>query len=281
MPHRHLGRTLRLGGAAVALASATACHNNTITTNNYNTYNSTTINVGPMGAHVAGPDNASIDIPANALDTSAAITIAENPKDAPPLPSWWTPAGSIFALMPHGQTFAAPVTIAIPYRSGTNLNLARADPNGTWSLVPGADITNAAAIVSSTHFSFYAVVFAGACGGTVDASVGSDGGLLVQCCETATKLCQKASACSAGDVDDGGAYNLIIFSAVDGGINSYGFTINGDVSQCDSLLGLTCIGQHARSFTASCSPAIGGLQCGTDSRFGNGVVLPNPCGQSL
>ena len=122
---------------------------------------------------------------------------------------------------------------------------------------------------------FAAFVLLG-CGGSGN---GSSGGPASQCSQTATQLCEKAAACSTGN--DGGVTVFIISADADSGLHSYGFTINGDESHCENFMKLICEGQHAADFTAACGPAISGLQCGTDSTFGNGVVVPSPCGQNL
>ena len=84
---------------------------------------------------------------------------------------------------------------------------------------------------------FVAFVAVVGCGGSSNGH-GSDGGSPSQCNETATQLCQKAASCSTGH--DGGV-TVFIISAVDGGLNSSGFTVNGDESHCDNFLHLTCL----------------------------------------
>jgi hypothetical protein len=109
---------------------------------------------------------------------------------------------------------------------------------------------------------------------------GADGGSTGQCSDIAGQICQKAATCSAGG--DAGYTLIIVSPSPDSGIGSSGFTINGDQSHCDKFFNdLTCSGSHEAAFIAACGPAISGLQCGKDSMFGNGVVLPYPCSQNF
>lgn len=127
------------------------------------------------------------------------------------------------------------------------------------------------------RFAFVGCLALVGCGGSSNGN-GSEGGSPGQCDETATQLCQKAASCST---DHDGGVSVFITSAVDGGLNSSVFTVNGDESHCESFLHLTCLGDQAAKFTAACGPVLSGLQCGTDSTFGNGVELPAACGQNL
>ena len=133
-------------------------------------------------------------------------------------------------------------------------------------------------------FAILAFVALVGCGGASDgsdggSSNGSDGGSPPgQCDDTATQICQKAASCSIGH---DAAVTVFLMSEVDGGPIAVPFTVNGDVSHCDNFLHLACLGKHAEDLTATCGPMVSGLQCGTDSRYGNGVSIPSTCGQYL
>lgn len=111
------------------------------------------------GTTTISGSGASVDVPAGASDVAVSIA-----TDAPPLPSGVTALGSVFAFTPHGKTFAAPVTIRVPFTapaSGTPV-LYTASPGGTWAPVEGATNTGGTSVAKVSHFSYFAV------GGTVD-----------------------------------------------------------------------------------------------------------------
>src|SRR6185503_2762582 len=69
--------------------------------------------VGPAGGAVSGPGGAEVTIPAGALTTETSIGVAMTGAAdgaVPSLPARVQVAGDRFALLPHGTTFAAPVT---------------------------------------------------------------------------------------------------------------------------------------------------------------------------
>src|SRR6476619_3451680 len=114
-----------------------------------------------------GPAGASVVIPADALSSPTSITVAVA-TDAPPLPSNLTPLGSIFAFTPHGQPFASPVMISVPFTApatGTpQLYVASPDSNG-W-LGPLTEATTGDGVLSLqvVHFSWFVVVLTGQSG---------------------------------------------------------------------------------------------------------------------
>ena len=71
--------------------------------------------LGSAGGRVLGVDGASVDVPAGALRGEASVGIARDDTGAPPLPSRFVPAGSTYAVTPHGTNFSQPVTVRIPY----------------------------------------------------------------------------------------------------------------------------------------------------------------------
>src|SRR5262249_38719225 len=74
---------------------------------------SSTVAIGPSGGTVSA-GGASVTIAAASLSASTAITVAVA-TDAPPLPGNVTLIGSVFAFTPHGQPFASPVQISVPF----------------------------------------------------------------------------------------------------------------------------------------------------------------------
>ncbi len=71
--------------------------------------------IGTAGGTVAGPSGSQVVIPAGALAQNVVITIAASDAGAPPLPSNMVAAGQIFALTPHGTSFATPATVTVPF----------------------------------------------------------------------------------------------------------------------------------------------------------------------
>ena len=64
---------------------------------------------------MTGPRGTKVVIPAGALASEVRINIEETSAGAPALPAGFASAGPMFALTPHGTTFAAPVTLTLPY----------------------------------------------------------------------------------------------------------------------------------------------------------------------
>jgi uncharacterized delta-60 repeat protein len=71
--------------------------------------------IGASGGVVNGPRGSRVTIPAGALTTETRILIEEVSTGAPALPAGYAVSGAAFALTPHGTTFAAPVTISLPF----------------------------------------------------------------------------------------------------------------------------------------------------------------------
>jgi uncharacterized delta-60 repeat protein len=71
--------------------------------------------IGAAGGTVTGPSGAQVVIPAGALAQDVAIDIAQSSAGAPPLPADMVAAGQMFALTPHGTSFATPATVTIPF----------------------------------------------------------------------------------------------------------------------------------------------------------------------
>jgi len=71
--------------------------------------------IGAAGGTVNGPEGSSVVIPAGALASDTRINIEKTSAGAPELPDGFPVSGDVFALTPHGTTFAVPVTITVPF----------------------------------------------------------------------------------------------------------------------------------------------------------------------
>jgi len=86
-------------------------------------------------------------VPPGALTANTDIAISDSDVGAPTLPAGIDSVGQVFALTPHGTTFATPVTVVIPYRPGAlppgiqpaifKTNAAR----NAWGQLPAQDTT--------------------------------------------------------------------------------------------------------------------------------------------
>jgi len=114
-------------------------------------------NIGPAGGQIAYPDGASADFPAQAVTATTAISISVSQSGYPDLPAGAVLQGSVWEFEPHGATFAAAVTIRIPFTAGVaQPMLYTAEPGGTWQLVPGATVDGNTLQASVTAFSYMA-----------------------------------------------------------------------------------------------------------------------------
>ena len=71
--------------------------------------------IGAAGGTVTGLNGAQVVIPAGALATEIRINIEQIVTGAPALPAGFAAHGQMFAFTPHGTTFAAPVTMTLPF----------------------------------------------------------------------------------------------------------------------------------------------------------------------
>src|SRR6185503_9132317 len=71
--------------------------------------------IGAAGGTVTEASGAQVVIPANALSTATNIAVTQTSAGAPALPAGVTAYGPIYALTPHGTSFAVPVTITVPF----------------------------------------------------------------------------------------------------------------------------------------------------------------------
>ena len=119
--------------------------------------------IGPSGGTVTEASGAQVVIPAGALSQDTGIAVTQTSAGAPALPASVTAFGPIYAFTPHGTSFAAPVTITVPFNppsvpSGTTLALYKTDATQSkWEEVSGASASGSLTSGQVTGFS-YAVV---------------------------------------------------------------------------------------------------------------------------
>ena len=101
---------------------------------------------------VVGPSGSRLDLPAGALTAPAELNIATATTGFPAPPS--TAGSTVFALTPHGQTFALPVTVTLPAAAGQT-RLLTAQPGGPWTAVPGARRVGETIVAEISHFSYF------------------------------------------------------------------------------------------------------------------------------
>lgn len=159
--------------AALSLSLAACSKSNTINTVNNTTINSFTQVVGPMGARIESPGGAIVDIPPGALTTDTEISIGEVVAPDPALPAGRTLRSRVYAMEPHGTTFALDVTLTLPHDAGDGaVTLLRASPGGTWQEVTILQRFTGRLQHETRSFSLFAVFSGGAanlCGnGSVD-----------------------------------------------------------------------------------------------------------------
>jgi hypothetical protein len=127
--------------------------------------------IGPTGGKVETPSGAQVVVPAGALTTPTEIAIAEIPgtmaASMPTVPVSITKTGGVYAVTPHGTTFAAPVTLRIPTDAAlaarapaaSALRLYTAPVGGAWTAVATAKAVGEAFEAEVMHFSFFVVGF--------------------------------------------------------------------------------------------------------------------------
>lgn len=114
--------------------------------------------LGPAGGMVAH-EGALLTVPAGALAAEVAVQVA-TVDPAVPLPEGLAPAGVVFRFTPHGQAFAAPAAVALPFdagRGGLRVLVLDGPDDTTWAPVPGAAFADGVATFAIDHFSDYVV----------------------------------------------------------------------------------------------------------------------------
>jgi hypothetical protein len=115
--------------------------------------------IGASGGTVSGPNGARIEIPAGALATNTVISIEQTSANAPALPTGFTASGQTFAFLPHGTTFAVPVTVTLPFDAvsvpaGTVPGLYKTNAQNQWEPIANATVSAGTVTAQITSFSF-------------------------------------------------------------------------------------------------------------------------------
>ncbi len=104
------------------------------------------------GRTLTGPAGVKVEVPAGALKADAALGLAIASDGFPSLPVGT--GSTVFALTPHGQTFAVPVTVTFPAAAGQT-RLLTAQPGGQWAVVEGARRVGDSLVAEVSHFSYF------------------------------------------------------------------------------------------------------------------------------
>jgi uncharacterized delta-60 repeat protein len=119
--------------------------------------------IGAAGGTLSTSSGAKVVIPPGALSGDITIGIEQTGVGAPPLPGGFTTVGQMFAFTPHGQNFAAPVTITLPFNpasvpAGGTPELYKNNAQNQWEPVVGATFGSSSVSGVVTSFSFPVVV---------------------------------------------------------------------------------------------------------------------------
>jgi uncharacterized delta-60 repeat protein len=119
--------------------------------------------IGAAGGTLSTSSGATVVIPPGALTGDITIGIEQSSLGAPPLPGGFTTVGQMFAFTPHGQSFAAPVTITLPFNpasvpAGSTPELYKNNAQNQWEPVVGATFGSSSVSGSVTSFSYPVVV---------------------------------------------------------------------------------------------------------------------------
>jgi alpha-tubulin suppressor-like RCC1 family protein len=119
--------------------------------------------IGTAGGVASGPDGALVTVPAGALAASAAVAVDQSDAGAPSPPAAAAAVGKVFALTPHGTTFAKPVTVRIPFdaalAAGQTPQVLKTDASRTaWAAVAGARFDGGFAEAEIDAFSWIVVI---------------------------------------------------------------------------------------------------------------------------
>ena len=120
--------------------------------------------IGAAGGTLTGPNGAQLVVPAGALAQTTTVTIAQESAGAPALPPGSTTLGAMFALTPHGTSFAVPASISLPFDASLappgnvpTLLKTNAAQNG-WDVVAGATVSGNTLQAQITGFSWLIIV---------------------------------------------------------------------------------------------------------------------------
>ena len=118
------------------------------------------VGIGPAGGTVTGSNGARIVVPAGALAQTVNLQITEIAAGSANLPAGVQPASAVYALTPHGTTFAVPVTVSVPFdpaqvAAGRTLQALKTSDAAltVWGIVAGTMVSGTTASVQVTSFS--------------------------------------------------------------------------------------------------------------------------------
>lgn len=131
--------------------------------------------IGSSGGTVTTASGASVTVPAGALATNVAIAIDQTASGSPALPDGVTPIGAMFAVTPHGTTFAMPATVILPFdaslvTAGATPALYKTNAANEWEEVPNAVFAANTVTAEVTSFSFFQSLIPPLVRGAVDRS---------------------------------------------------------------------------------------------------------------
>ena len=118
--------------------------------------------IGPAGGSISTGDGAQALFPAGALASSTTISIRQVATSTPAFPPvGFASAGAVYEFIPHGTTFAVPVTVRVPFDPalvppGTTARLYHAAPGGSFVEVPGTSIDGNVLVATVNSFSLFA-----------------------------------------------------------------------------------------------------------------------------
>jgi alpha-tubulin suppressor-like RCC1 family protein len=119
--------------------------------------------IGAAGGTVTGAGGAQVVVPAGALGTDTAIEVVQSSSGSPALPAGLAASGQVFAFTPHGTSFAAAVTVSVPFSAaavptGATVMLFKTNSAGAWVQVPNATASAGMLTAQVTGFSWFTPV---------------------------------------------------------------------------------------------------------------------------
>jgi hypothetical protein len=114
--------------------------------------------VGPAGGTVESPQGVRIEVPSGALSSTVSISISSDASAAPSIASGVTATGAVFALLPHGTSFATAVTVTVPFDpslipAGVTPRLYKAEVGGSFTEIPST-VAGTTLVALVTNFSW-------------------------------------------------------------------------------------------------------------------------------
>lgn len=118
----------------------------------------TVTGIGPGGGTVENALGVKVVIPAGALSSTVSIAISSDTTGAPSIASGVTSTGAVFALLPHGTSFATAVTITVPFDPalippGGTPRLYKAEVGGSYTEIPST-VVGTTLVAQITGFSW-------------------------------------------------------------------------------------------------------------------------------